>query len=82
MDFRFTTSEVNSNVCNILPTQGDLGIAGARLLLPGDPARSIVSARMHRLDNARMPPIATSVVDDQGATLIDSWIAGQSMCPN
>ncbi len=82
MDFRYTTAGANTNVCNTQPTQGDLGVVDARLLFPGNPAKSIVSLRMHRLDNARMPPVASSVLDSQGTTLIDGWIAGLTTCRN
>ena len=54
-DFRFSTPLAQVGVCNAAPQEGDLGIPGARLLAPGEPARSILSARMHSLGAARMP---------------------------
>jgi uncharacterized repeat protein (TIGR03806 family) len=56
------------------PQQGDLGIAGARIIAPGDPARSLILARMTRLGLGRMPHVASNVVDAQGARLIEEWI--------
>ncbi len=74
IDFRYTTPIEDMNLCGEVPGQGDLGVAGARLIVPGDPSKSIVSLRMHALDANRMPPLATSVVDEFGAGLVDDWI--------
>jgi uncharacterized repeat protein (TIGR03806 family) len=81
MDLRHDTPLAAANVCNTSPRNGDLGIAGARLLLPGDPGRSLIAVRMRALDGNRMPPLSTSVVDAEGVTLIDNWIASISACP-
>jgi uncharacterized repeat protein (TIGR03806 family) len=80
-DFRWPLSFKATNVCNAAPQEGDLGVMGARLLVPGAPTKSIISLRMHALDVNRMPPLATHKVDDQGATLIDSWISSVTACP-
>ena len=56
-------------------------MAGALLLTPGSPETSILSVRMHALDAARMPPLATSVVDQTGAALVDDWIRSLTACP-
>jgi hypothetical protein len=56
------------------PQQGDLGIAEARIIAPGDPARSLFLARMKRLGLGRMPHVASSVVDDVGVKVIEEWI--------
>jgi hypothetical protein len=56
------------------PQQGDLGIADARIIAPGDPARSLFLARMKRLGLGRMPHVASSVVDEVGVKVIEEWI--------
>jgi uncharacterized repeat protein (TIGR03806 family) len=81
IDFRFATPLAEVAVCDANPRSGDLDIADARLLVPGDPARSIVSARMHSLGSTRMPGIGSAVVDEQGVALIDEWISGLAACP-
>jgi uncharacterized repeat protein (TIGR03806 family) len=81
MDLRYGTPFAMTHVCNAAPSQGDLGVTGARVLLPGDAARSLLSLRMQRLDANRMPPLATSVVDVQGTTLINGWIRLLAACP-
>ena len=65
-DFRFGTPAHGVGACGATPTEGDLGIAGAKLIAPTDP-RSIVSARMRSTGPGRMPPLATRVVHGAGA---------------
>jgi uncharacterized repeat protein (TIGR03806 family) len=82
MDLRFATDFKGVAVCNVDPQRGDLGIAGAKLLAPGAPDKSIVSVRPHAPPNAnRMPPLASSVVDMKGVSVIDDWIRGVTACP-
>jgi hypothetical protein len=61
-----------------------MGVTGARRIVPGQPSRSLVSLRMHTLeDKFRMPQIASTVVDVQGARVIDDWIASlPPTCPS
>jgi hypothetical protein len=61
---------------DLLPQHSDLGIAGARVLVPGDPDRSLIARRMAMLGPHRMPRLASSVVDQDGVELIRKWIAG------
>lgn len=80
-DFRFTRTFRETNTCNVMPDNGDLGITGARLIVPGNPMTSLVSRRIHALDAARMPPVGSLVVDAAGAALIDEWITSVTNCP-
>ena len=81
IDFRYQTPLKEMKICDVAPSVGDLGIAGARLLAPSDPARSIIAERMNRLGGSRMPPLGSLVVDTEAATLIDEWIKSISACP-
>ncbi len=80
-DMRWWIPYGDTALCNADPSEGDLGIAGAKRIAPGDPDRSLVSVRMKRLDAHRMPPLGTDVVDPVGTEVIDAWIASQSGCP-
>jgi uncharacterized repeat protein (TIGR03806 family) len=81
MDLRWTTALANTEACDVLPSKGDLGVAGARRIVPGQPGRSLVSLRMHTLsERFRMPQIGTGVVDAAGAKLVDDWIASLTGC--
>lgn len=54
----------------------DLGVRDARVIVPGDPARSIARARMASADpHRRMPPLARQLVDTAAVAVIDAWIA-------
>jgi hypothetical protein len=80
MDLRLDTPLAQMNVCDVEPTQGDLGIAGAKLVTPGSSKASLLALRPTRLGTGRMPPLATSVVDEEGAGLIASWIDTLKSC--
>jgi glucose/arabinose dehydrogenase len=59
------------------PMAKALGLEGAPLIDPGNPANSILLGRIKSTDErTRMPPIARQVVDPDGAALIEAWIAG------
>ena len=60
--------------CNAPPLEGTLGVADAGIIVPGAPARSVLSARMHRSGAGRMPPLGSHMVDSAGAALVDDWI--------
>jgi uncharacterized repeat protein (TIGR03806 family) len=67
--------------CGDRPIHGDLGLGDrARLLRPGDPARSLHVERMSRRDVYRMPPLASERVDALGVGLVADWIAGLGAC--
>jgi hypothetical protein len=81
MDLRFATADNMTNTCGAMPSQGDLGVTGARVIAPGQPAQSVLSLRMHALDGNRMPPLASSLEDTAGTALIDQWIRSTAACP-
>jgi uncharacterized repeat protein (TIGR03806 family) len=74
LDLRHSTPLAQTGACDVSPTAGDLGIANSRIIAPGDAARSVLLARMSRRDAFAMPPIASNVVDVEGAQLLRSWI--------
>ena len=80
-DLRIERTLQQTQLCNVTPLEGDLGVTGATLLAPGMPARSILSLRMHAGDSKRMPPLASLVTDDDGVELIDAWIRSLTACP-
>jgi hypothetical protein len=80
-DLRFGTPWQSANICDALPEIGDLGVPGARWLVPGRPDLSLLSLRTHRLDAARMPPLGSRLVDPVGTAVLDEWISSISACP-
>jgi len=81
LDLRIDHPLTATRACNVPPQGGDLGVVGAKLIAPGDPARSIVPLRMRTLDQNRMPPLATRVVDDDGVAAVEAWIRELTTCP-
>jgi hypothetical protein len=87
MDFRFGLALGERNLCNVDPAKNTLGVAGAKNLVPGQPAQSLTWVRMTRPpDDAsgkhgRMPLIASYVVDQTAVDLVGSWITSITACP-
>jgi hypothetical protein len=87
MDFRFGLTLAERNLCNVDPAKNTLGVADAKTLVPGQPAKSLTWVRMTRPpdDDAgkhgRMPLIASYVVDQMAVDLIGSWITSITACP-
>lgn len=81
LDLRIDRSLVDAHVCNAPPQAGDLGVPDAKLVTPGDPAKSTLALRLRASDASRMPPVASRVVDEVGATAVDAWIRELTACP-
>jgi hypothetical protein len=50
------------------------GLPDARLVAPGHPERSVLLRRMSHREAGHMPPLATSVVDQEAVRLLHAWI--------
>jgi uncharacterized repeat protein (TIGR03806 family) len=61
-------------VVDVKPGQGAFDLNDPRILVPGDPDRSMLHHRMTRLGLGRMPHIASNVVDDEAVKLVGDWI--------
>jgi putative heme-binding domain-containing protein len=57
---------------------GTFGMRNAKIIVPGDPYRSVLMYRMSKLGYARMPYIGSQVVDSDGVALIAKWIRSLS----
>ena len=80
LDLRVTTPLASMGACEAPPMRGDLGIAGAVLIAPGDPERSILWRRTASREVHGMPPIASAIVDPEAGVVRD-WIASLASCP-
>jgi mono/diheme cytochrome c family protein len=81
MDLRFGTAFVDTKTCNVTPQGGDIGVANAKLITPGMPETSLVSLRPHSATINRMPPLASTRVDEPGVKVLDDWIRAIAACP-
>jgi uncharacterized repeat protein (TIGR03806 family) len=66
----------STKAVNTLPGQGTFGLVDPRILVPGDPDRSLVYQRMKMEGLGRMPHVASSVVDREALTMLRAWIIG------
>ena len=80
MDLHYSTALANTNACDAPPLEGDLGIANARLIAPGDSAASLLVNRMQRRDAHGMPPLGSNVIDASNVAMISAWIDGLADC--
>jgi uncharacterized repeat protein (TIGR03806 family) len=80
MDLRYDTAFNAMDICNVPVSNTDLNIADARILAPGDQQRSLLLQRMQRRDRFAMPPLSSSIVDENGAELLRMWITNQTTC--
>lgn len=80
IDLRFDTDFAQANLCDAIPQNGNLGVANARIIAPGDPDRSVLYLRMNRLDSERMPPLASLIVDDEASQVMQQWIGSLTSC--
>lgn len=84
VDMRFPTAFESTNLCD--QSEHDTELVPKYRIVPGDPSLSAMSFRMHVLDDppeVRMPKLGSTVVDEQGAKLIDDWISSlpTDACP-
>ena len=59
---------------NVKPLHDSFGIKDAKLIVPGDPEKSILYQRLKRRGPGQMPPLASAVADDEAVRVIHDWI--------
>lgn len=80
LDLHHDTALPLTRACDVLPMD-NLGIANARIIAPGDAARSILVSRMARRgDGSQMPPVGSNRPDDLGVQLVADWINSLTSC--
>lgn len=80
IDLRYDTTLALTGMCNVDPASGDLGISGAKLLMPGNAALSLIYQRMARTDQHKMPPLGRNKVDTAALAVMQEWISGLGSC--
>jgi len=59
---------------NEMPLRGDFGLPDARVIVPGDPFRSVLYFRMAKTGSGQMPHLGTSSVHREGLDGVFEWI--------
>jgi uncharacterized repeat protein (TIGR03806 family) len=72
-DARWRTPLPEQNLLGV-PARIDLGIDGAKFVVPRDPWRSMLLVRTGMLGSTGMPPLAHETVDEQALRLLQTWI--------
>ncbi len=73
-DARYETPLDRQNIING-PVGNQLGIAGARVVVPGNLEKSILFHRLGLVGDNQMPPIAKNVVDNKAVGVFAQWIS-------
>ncbi len=73
-DARWETPLASQGIINGVPLK-DLGITGAKIVAPGDPAHSLIHYRVNALGGHQMPPLGRNRVDAAGVKLLEQWIS-------
>ncbi len=74
-DARFETPLGQQRLVNGPLVSSDLGIPGTKLVVPGDPDRSMLYLRMkRRLDVFGMPPLASHAADPAAVAAVATWV--------
>lgn len=79
MDLRYSTPLANTHACEELPANS-LGIANARRIAVGAPARSLIVVRPGLTDTNSMPPFQPRQVDAAGVQLLTDWVNSLASC--
>ena len=74
-DARFDTPLALQGIVNGIP-EGGFGIAGSRVILPGDKDKSLLYIRMNDIWNpqVQMPPLARDIRHDAAISVLTQWI--------
>ncbi len=76
-DARFDAPLDRQRLVNGAVVSSNLGVSGVKLVVPGDPDRSMLYLRMkRRQDVFGMPPLATQEVDPAALRAVAAWIHG------
>jgi glucose/arabinose dehydrogenase len=75
-DARFQTPFAQQGLLNGEPVAGDLGISGAKLIVPGSADQSLLYQRVKRTDFFRMPPVTVNDTPSPLLPVLKEWIDG------
>lgn len=73
-DARLSTPLAKAGLVGAEPIGGDLGISGARLIVPGAPEKSILVRRQTEIGPLRMPPLGLHLESAPVVPLLEEWI--------
>jgi uncharacterized repeat protein (TIGR03806 family) len=78
MDLRYDRTLAETNICDEEPVFFE---GAPKLIAPGAPHDSALWVRMRDTGVNRMPPVATTEIDQLGVVVLTRWIESISECP-
>lgn len=78
-DARFTTPLADQNIIDGQLIAGNLGIAGAHVITPGAPEKSVMLQRVRRDDSFRMPQISVNDEPQPVIPFMEKWIRSMAV---
>lgn len=76
-DLRFDSAMPRQQLLKAPLAAADLGLPDARLIVPGEPGRSMLYLRMQRRQDVyNMPPLASNHPDAEALAALEAWIKG------
>jgi glucose/arabinose dehydrogenase len=76
IDLHVNTPLKRMRLVGVRPLHDKFGLRDALLVAPGAPERSVLLHRVSKTGAGRMPPVASSVVDEEGVKVLRAWIKG------
>ncbi len=74
LNLEFDQTHEKMRIFDVAPQHDTFGIEGARLVAAGHPENSILYQRLMRRGQGQMPPLATSIPDEQALKMLREWI--------
>ncbi len=74
MEFDWMTPTKDTRIIDVIPQHATFGIANARIIAPGDLARSILPLRASHRGAGHMPPLGTLIPDPEAARILAEWV--------
>lgn len=75
MELQASTELAKMQVVSARPQHATFGIDNAMLVAPGHPESSVLMQRLQLRGRGQMPPLVSTVTDDQAVRLFHDWIA-------
>jgi glucose/arabinose dehydrogenase len=76
IDLEFTTPREKMKLIGVKALHPAFGLDDGKLVVPGDPEKSLLLRRLATRGAGQMPPLATTEVDHEAVELLREWIAG------
>jgi uncharacterized repeat protein (TIGR03806 family) len=79
IDLEFSTKLDKMKLLDMRPQHDSFGLTDAKLIAPGRPEASVLLHRVGCRGPGQMPPLATSLVDEQALEMLREWVRRMKM---